>query len=97
MTPKEQEIEYTQEPYYRQVTNGMIRRHPESPSRYTVALACGPLTKPRYVNPKIEQELIEFKAEIKQKFHASEMNRTFKFPRTAELEEEQRRTGSLRE
>ena len=75
----------------------MIRRHAESPSRYTVALACGPLTKPRYINPKIEQELIEFKMEIKQKFNASEMNRTFKFPRTIEAEDEHRRTGTLRD
>ena len=26
-----------------------------------VANACGPLKKPRYVNPKIEKELVEFK------------------------------------
>lgn len=45
MSPKEQDIDSTQEPHYKQVQEGMIRRHNNSPSRYTVALACGPLTK----------------------------------------------------
>jgi hypothetical protein len=30
--------------------------------------ACGPLKKERYVNPKIETELVEFKEEIEEKF-----------------------------
>jgi hypothetical protein len=48
---------------------------------YEVSLACGPLTKERYINPKIEEELVEFKEEIREKFHASKMNKTYKFPR----------------
>lgn len=34
-----------------------------------------------YYNPKIEQELLEFKEEIQEKFMKSEMNRTYVFPR----------------
>lgn len=45
-----------------------------------VGLACGPLKKPRYINPKIELELVEFKKEIEDKFGKS-LLRTFKFPR----------------
>ncbi len=33
-----------------------------------IALACGPLTKQRYINHKIEDELIDFKIEIEEKF-----------------------------
>lgn len=33
-----------------------------------IALACGPLRKKRYINPKIELELIDFKKEIEEKF-----------------------------
>ena len=59
----------------------MIRRRESPPYHlYTVSLACGPLHQPRYINPKIEEELKEFKAEISQKFKASEMNRNFVFP-----------------
>ena len=46
--------------------------------------ACGPLKKERYVNPKIETELVEFKDEIEEKFHASDVNKLFVFPRMAE-------------
>lgn len=49
------------EPHYSQVRDGMIRRKASSPSRYLVSLACGPLQKARYINPKIEEELKEFK------------------------------------
>jgi hypothetical protein len=69
------------EPHYSQIRDGMLRKRPSSPSRYTVSLACGNLQKPRYINPKIEEELKEFKQEIAQKFKDSVMNRTFKFPR----------------
>ena len=48
---------------------------------YEVSLACGPLQKKRYINKKIEKELIEFKAEIKEKFTKSEMNKNYIFPR----------------
>jgi hypothetical protein len=37
-----------------------------------IALACGPLKKPRYINPKIEKELVEFKKEIEEKFEKCE-------------------------
>ena len=46
-----------------------------------VSYACGPLRRPRYINEKIEQELIEFKKEIEEKFEASKVNREFKYPR----------------
>lgn len=52
------------------LANGMIPEY-----------ACGPLMKPRYINPKIEEELIEFKIEIEEKWEASQMNREFVFPR----------------
>ena len=44
------------------------------PNGYIVALACGPLKKPRYINENIEKELQEFKLEIKEKFEKSVMN-----------------------
>ena len=44
-----------------------------------MALTNGPLTKQRYINKKIESELIDFKKEIEEKFAASEL-RVFKFP-----------------
>jgi hypothetical protein len=37
--------------------------------------------KKRYINPKIENELIEFKEEIEEKFWQSEMNKNFRFKR----------------
>ena len=46
-----------------------------------IALACGPLTRPRYINPKIEAELVEFKKEIEDKFASSDVNKKFVFPR----------------
>jgi hypothetical protein len=42
-------------------------------------LTGGPLLKPRYINQKIETELIDFKKEIEEKFAKSEL-RVFKFP-----------------
>ena len=53
------------EPHYKKIKDGMIIRRSHSPSRYIVSLACGQLQKPRYVNEKIEEELKEFKLEIK--------------------------------
>jgi len=38
-----------------------------------IGLACGPLKKARYINPKIETELVEFKKEIEEKFHKSKL------------------------
>ena len=49
-----------------------------------VANACGPLKKARYVNPKIEKELVEFKQEIEDKFAKSAFNKTFVFPKKRE-------------
>jgi hypothetical protein len=39
-----------------------------------VAYACGPLKRPRYINEHIEQELVEFKKEIEDRFSKSKMN-----------------------
>lgn len=39
-----------------------------------VAFACGPLKRPRYINERIEQELIEFKKEIEDRFSKSKIN-----------------------
>ena len=36
--------------------------------------------RPRYINPKLEKELVEFKMEVEDKFHKSPI-RTFSFPR----------------
>jgi hypothetical protein len=44
-----------------------------------VAYTSGPLKRARYINKKIEAELIDFKKEIEEKFLASKL-RTFKFP-----------------
>lgn len=43
-------------------------------------LACGPLLKPRYINPMLEKELVEFKEEVESKFSKSEMQR-YEFPK----------------
>lgn len=45
-----------------------------------IGLAAGPLSKPRYINPKIEAELVDFKKEIEEKFAKSPLL-TFTFPR----------------
>jgi hypothetical protein len=57
------------------------RSLPALPNGNISEYACGPLTKPRYINPKIEQELVEFKIEINDKFQASDINNVYKFPR----------------
>ena len=54
------------------------------PSGNIPSFACGPLQKERYVNKKIEEELVEFKLEIKEKFQKSEINKNFVFPRLPE-------------
>ena len=51
------------------------------PSGNIPAFACGLLKKERYINPKIEQELVEFKEEIEEKYLASDVNKQFTFPR----------------
>ena len=43
-------------------------------------MACGPLRKKRYINPKIELELVEFKKEIEEKFAKSAI-KSFAMPR----------------
>jgi hypothetical protein len=47
-------------------------------------LACGPLKKQRYINAKIELELIDFKKEIEEKFNKSPLKK-FIFPRSASM------------
>mmetsp|Transcript_20012 Transcript_20012/g.30780 ORF Transcript_20012/g.30780 Transcript_20012/m.30780 type:complete len:111 (+) Transcript_20012:592-924(+) len=44
-----------------------------------IALANGELKHERYINPKIEAELVDFKKEIEEKFAKSKL-RNFKFP-----------------
>lgn len=68
------------EPHYSQVQEGMFIRRGSNQAAYQVCLACGPLAKKRYINPKIEQELSEFKLEIDDKFKKSVMNKTYRFP-----------------
>ena len=53
--------------------------HPASDG-CTGIYACGPLLRPRYINPKLERELVEFKAEVEEKFQKSPI-RTFVYPR----------------
>ena len=48
-----------------------------------IALACGPLKRKRYINPKIELELVDFKKEIEEKFAKSAL-RKFKMPKKPE-------------
>ena len=45
-----------------------------------VSYACGPLRRPRYINEKIEEELVEFKKEIEEKFASSRVNKEFRYP-----------------
>ena len=40
-----------------------------------IALACGPLKNKRYINPKIELELVDFKKEIEEKFAKSALRK----------------------
>ena len=40
-----------------------------------IALACGPLKRKRYINPKIELELVDFKKEIEEKFAKSPLRK----------------------
>jgi hypothetical protein len=61
--------EYSRRESERRATNGNI-----------VAYACGIPSEPRYVNDKIEIELIEFKKEIEERFAKSKMNQTFVMP-----------------
>lgn len=46
-----------------------------------IAFACGPLRRPRYINERIELELIDFKKEIEDKFAKSQVNHLFRFPK----------------
>ena len=43
-------------------------------------MACGPLKRKRYINPKIELELVDFKKEIEEKFAKSPL-RPFVMPK----------------
>ncbi len=42
--------------------------------------ACGPLNRSRYINPKLEKELVDFKLEVEGKFTKSPLA-SFNFPR----------------
>jgi len=53
-----------------------------------IALACGPLKRRRYINQKIELELIDFKKEIEEKFAKSALQK-FQMPRRSEPNEHQ--------
>ena len=33
------------------------------------SLACGLLVRPRYINPKLKRELVDFKVEVEDKFN----------------------------
>ena len=59
-----------------------------------IALVCGPLRKKRYINPKIERELVDFKKEIEEKFEKSPL-RAFVMPRRSEQSNHERRENKL--
>ena len=59
-----------------------------------IALACGPLKRRRYINPKIELELVDFKKEIEEKFAKSPLKK-FQMPRKAEPEATGNELGGL--
>ena len=48
-----------------------------------VGLACGPLKRQRYINQKIEKELVAFKKEIEKKFSKSGL-KSFVMPKKKE-------------
>ncbi len=56
-----------------------------APNGNIVAYACGPLKRERYINKKIEAELVDFKEEIEQKFAKSAIKK-FQMPRKPEVE-----------
>ena len=58
-------------------------REQRSSNGNIIALACGPLKKKRYINPKIEAELVDFKKEIEDKFAKSPLKK-FQMPRKPE-------------
>jgi len=55
-----------------------------------IANSNGVLTHKRYINPKIEQELVEFKIEVEDKFNKSPL-KDFKFPLMKTVDESPRR------
>lgn len=54
-------------------------RDDKSPEGNIIGYACGPLKKPRYINLKIEKELVDFKKEVEVKFNKSPL-KPFNFP-----------------
>jgi hypothetical protein len=54
--------------------------HPLENSTYTYSLACGSLKKHRYINPKLERELVDFKLEVEAKHKLSSI-KDYLFPR----------------
>lgn len=63
-----------------------IGRETRSSQGNIIALACGPLKRKRYINQKIEAELVEFKKEIEEKFAKSPLKK-FQMPRKPETEQ----------
>ena len=60
-----------------------VGREQRSSNGNIIAFACGPLKRKRYINPKIEAELIDFKKEIEEKFAKSPLKK-FQMPRKVE-------------
>ena len=58
--------------------------HPIENSTYTYSLACGPLKKHRYINPKLERELVDFKLEVEGKHKLSSI-KDYIFPRRGNI------------
>lgn len=57
-------------------TNAVFEENEDGSKTHTKAY------QERYLNPKVESELVEFKKEIEEKYQVSELNATYKFKRT---------------
>jgi hypothetical protein len=55
-----------------------MQEYPNPNNGCIYAHACGPLTKPRYINMKLEKELIQFRKEVEIKFAKAPTN-AYKF------------------
>ena len=65
-----------------QTKDKLLAGEQRTPGGNIIALACGPLKRKRYINPKIEVELVDFKKEIEEKFAKSPL-RGFVMPKKA--------------
>ena len=63
-----------------QTKDKLLAGEQRTPAGNIIALACGPLKRKRYINPKIEVELVDFKKEIEEKFAKSPL-RPFVMPK----------------